>query len=46
MDYRLHGIPHATTEDNTYGGYFVPEGAIVIVNIRYILHNLAVYLET
>ena len=27
-------------------GYFVPEGATVIANIRYILHNLTVYLKT
>ncbi|KAG1856719.1 cytochrome P450 [Suillus subluteus] len=26
------GIPHATSNDDVYGGYFIPKGAIVIVN--------------
>ncbi|KAI0066575.1 cytochrome P450, partial [Artomyces pyxidatus] len=24
------GVPHATTEDNVYDGYFIPKGAVVI----------------
>ncbi|KAJ3540050.1 hypothetical protein NMY22_g4462 [Coprinellus aureogranulatus] len=27
------GLPHATTEDDIYDGYFIPEGTIVITNI-------------
>ncbi|KAG2367945.1 cytochrome P450 [Suillus spraguei] len=26
------GIPHATSDDDVYDGYFIPKGAIVIVN--------------
>ncbi|KAG1868666.1 cytochrome P450 [Suillus subluteus] len=26
------GVPHATTDDDVYGGYFIPKGAIVMVN--------------
>jgi cytochrome P450 len=26
------GIPHATSNDDVYGGYFIPKGAIVMVN--------------
>ncbi|KAG1726305.1 cytochrome P450 [Suillus lakei] len=26
------GIPHATTNDDVYGGYFIPKGAMVMVN--------------
>ncbi|KAG1839420.1 cytochrome P450 [Suillus subalutaceus] len=26
------GVPHATTNDDIYGGYFIPKGAIVMVN--------------
>ncbi|ETW76401.1 cytochrome P450 monooxygenase 39 [Heterobasidion irregulare TC 32-1] len=36
-------VPHATTEDDTYGGYFIPKGSQVIVNSWSILHNPAVY---
>ncbi|KAG2335247.1 cytochrome P450 [Suillus weaverae] len=26
------GVPHATSNDDVYGGYFIPKGAIVMVN--------------
>lgn len=26
-------VPHATLEDNTYMGYHIPKGAIVIPNV-------------
>ncbi|KAB5588638.1 O-methylsterigmatocystin oxidoreductase [Ceratobasidium theobromae] len=27
------GVPHTCSEDNSYGGYFIPKGAIVIGNV-------------
>ena len=32
---RLGGIPHATTQDDIYDGYFIPKGTIVMTNVRY-----------
>ena len=26
-------VPHSTTEDDVYKGYFIPKGAIVIPNV-------------
>jgi len=41
---RLHpvlpiGGPRATTEDDVYRGYYIPQGAIVVVNVWGISHN-------
>ncbi|KAI0257948.1 cytochrome P450, partial [Gloeopeniophorella convolvens] len=33
------GFPHATTEDDTYNGYFIPKGSIIIPNAWAILHD-------
>ena len=27
------GVPHATTEDDVYKGYFIPKGSIVVPNV-------------
>ncbi|KAI0028090.1 cytochrome P450 [Vararia minispora EC-137] len=37
------GIPHRLTEDDTYGGYFLPKGSIVIANVHHMLHDEATY---
>lgn len=26
------GVPHRTTEDDVYNGYFIPEGSVVMAN--------------
>ncbi|KAI0056529.1 cytochrome P450 [Artomyces pyxidatus] len=39
------GIPHATTEDDIYDGFFIPRGTTVIANIWAILHDPQVYPE-
>lgn len=26
------GVPHRTTEDDVYKGYFIPKGSVVIAN--------------
>jgi cytochrome P450 len=31
------GIPHCTSEDDIYDGYFIPKGSIVFSNIWYVL---------
>ncbi|KAI0060378.1 cytochrome P450 [Artomyces pyxidatus] len=36
-------LPHATTEDDIYEGYFIPKGAVVIANAWAILHDPALY---
>ncbi|KAI0264227.1 cytochrome P450 [Gloeopeniophorella convolvens] len=36
-------VPHATTQDDVYEGYFIPKGAIVIGNSWAILHDPASY---
>ncbi|KAH9976314.1 cytochrome P450 [Lactifluus volemus] len=38
-------VPHATTEDIVYKGYFIPKGALVIGNAWAILHDRSVYPE-
>jgi cytochrome P450 len=30
------GLPHATTEDDVYDGYFIPKGTVVIGHARYV----------
>lgn len=35
------GLPHATSEDDIYEGYFIPKGTIVIANVWHILHDEA-----
>ncbi|KAI0061753.1 cytochrome P450 [Artomyces pyxidatus] len=37
------GLPHATTEDDVYDGYFIPEGSTVIANSWAILHDPSTY---
>lgn len=29
------GIPHATSEEDTYMGYRIPKGAIIVPNVWY-----------
>ncbi|KAF5322608.1 hypothetical protein D9619_001341 [Psilocybe cf. subviscida] len=41
----LLGIPHTSTEDDYYKGYFIPKGTAVIGNIWGMTHNDAVYSE-
>lgn len=36
-------IPHSTTRDDIYEGYFIPKGSLVIPNSWAILHDPAVY---
>jgi len=36
-------IPHATTEDNVYEGFFIPKGALVVGNTWAILHDPTTY---
>ncbi|EIN11187.1 cytochrome P450 oxidoreductase [Punctularia strigosozonata HHB-11173 SS5] len=33
------GIPHATTDDDVYNGYFIPRGSIVLSNLWLIAHD-------
>ncbi|KAF5019281.1 hypothetical protein F66182_8718 [Fusarium sp. NRRL 66182] len=37
------GIPHATTEDDTYNGHFIPKDTVVIANIWAIHHDEEIY---
>ncbi|EKM56470.1 uncharacterized protein PHACADRAFT_253611 [Phanerochaete carnosa HHB-10118-sp] len=39
------GAPHRLTEDDTYEGYFIPKGSIVIANIWKFLHNPSTYVD-
>lgn len=32
----VEGVPHASREDDIYGGYFIPKGTAVIANIWYV----------
>ncbi|THH27405.1 hypothetical protein EUX98_g6781 [Antrodiella citrinella] len=38
-------VPHLTTEDDEYRGYFIPKGSIVLGNSYMILHDPVVYPE-
>jgi len=38
-------LPHATTKDNVYEGFFIPEGALVFGNSWAILHDPVMYPE-
>ncbi|KIJ19360.1 hypothetical protein PAXINDRAFT_7844 [Paxillus involutus ATCC 200175] len=37
------GLPHATTEDDVYQGYYIPKGATIMANLWAISHNEAKY---
>jgi len=39
------GLPHATSEDDFYKGYFIPKGTVVIPNIWLFTHNADTYPE-
>jgi len=39
------GLPHATTDDDIYEGFFIPKGSTLVVNIWAIYHNEDVYPE-
>ncbi|KAH9976259.1 cytochrome P450 [Lactifluus volemus] len=39
------GVPHASTKDDVYDGYFIPKGAIVIGNTWAIMHDPTLYPE-
>ncbi|KAI0291059.1 cytochrome P450 [Multifurca ochricompacta] len=38
-------VPHATTKDDVYEGFFIPKGALVIGNTWAILHDPEIYSE-
>ncbi|KAF8868693.1 cytochrome P450, partial [Infundibulicybe gibba] len=37
------GVPHTSTDDDVYKGYFIPKGSIVFANIWYMSHNERIY---
>jgi len=37
------GVPHASTEDDVYNGFFIPKGAIIMANAWAILHDPDLY---
>ncbi|KAF8123446.1 cytochrome P450 [Boletus edulis] len=39
------GLPHATTDDDNYEGFFIPKGSTLVANIWAIYHNEDVYPE-
>jgi len=39
------GIPHASTKDDVYAGFFIPRGALVLGNAWAMLHNPVLYPE-
>jgi len=39
------GLPHISSEDDVYEGYFIPKGSTVFANIWQILHDPATYAD-
>ncbi|KAF8123450.1 cytochrome P450 [Boletus edulis] len=39
------GVPHATTDDDNYEGFFIPKGSTLVANIWAINHNEEAYPE-
>ncbi|KAF8157680.1 cytochrome P450, partial [Pholiota molesta] len=39
------GIPHAASADDTYNGYFIPKGTVIMPNIWHMLHDPDVYAD-
>ncbi|GJE84890.1 cytochrome P450 [Phanerochaete sordida] len=39
------GVPHVSTADDAYRGYFLPKGAVLIANIWHILRDPAAYAQ-
>ncbi|CAA7264563.1 unnamed protein product [Cyclocybe aegerita] len=39
------GVPHCTSEDDIYNGYFIPKGTTVFSNIRAMTHDEGMYPE-
>ncbi|KAI0278758.1 cytochrome P450 [Russula aff. rugulosa BPL654] len=39
------GIPHANTRDDVYEGFFIPKGAMVVMNTWAVLHDPVMYPE-
>ncbi|KAI9441798.1 cytochrome P450 [Lactarius indigo] len=37
------GVPHAPTDDDFYKGYFIPKGAVVMINAWAVLHDPELY---
>lgn len=37
------GVPHTSTKDDNYEGYFIPKGTVVMSNIWAMAHDPAVY---
>ncbi|KAI0288685.1 cytochrome P450 [Russula brevipes] len=37
------GVPHASTEDDVYKGFFIPKGSLVIADAWAVLHNPDLY---
>ncbi|GJJ09723.1 hypothetical protein Clacol_003947 [Clathrus columnatus] len=38
-----NAVPHTTSEDDVYKGYLIPKGAILIPNVRNLLHDPKIY---
>ncbi|KAJ7366634.1 cytochrome P450 [Mycena albidolilacea] len=37
------GVPHATTKDDIYGGYFIPKGTTILANVWAMVHDESMY---
>jgi len=37
------GVPHASTKDDVYRGFFIPKGAVLVANAWAVLHNPELY---
>jgi cytochrome P450 len=37
------GVPHVVTEDDTFDGYLIPEGAMILPNVWWFTHDPSVY---